>query len=90
MCKCCEALRPEESLSTFEGMIIYPHLPTQTWMVCQFTAKPCHFCGRLACGEAFDLEEEVLSHLREHGDCDMGALRQAGLLRMAFLTTCAY
>lgn len=28
--------------------------------------------------KAFDLEEEVLSHLREHGDCDMGALRQAG------------
>lgn len=34
--------------------------------------------------EAFDLEEEVLSHLREHGDCDMGALRQVNDLGRRF------
>ena len=28
-------------------------------------------------GQAIDLEEEVMSQLREQGDCDMGALRQA-------------
>jgi len=34
--------------------------------------------------DAFDLEEEVLSHLREHGDCDMGALRQVNDLGRRF------
>lgn len=89
MCTRCEALHPEESLLTFKGIAedCHDYLPR---MVYQFTAKCCHFCGCLACGEAFDLEEEVLSHLREHGDCDMGALRQAGLLQIAFLATCAY
>ena len=28
--------------------------------------------------EALDLEEEVMEHLRENGECDMGALRQVG------------
>ena len=34
--------------------------------------------------EAMDLEEEVISHLREHGECDMGALRQVGALRLGW------
>ena len=63
----------------------------QTFPVCWFSAG--WVCGLVWCvpkmrwknlgifaafAKAFDLEEEVLSHLREHGDCDMGALRQAG------------
>lgn len=34
--------------------------------------------------EALELEEEVLAHLREHGDCDMGALRQVNDLGRRF------
>ena len=34
--------------------------------------------------EALELEEEVVRHLREHGDCDMGALRQVNDLGRRF------
>lgn len=38
----------------------------------------------LGSAEAMDLEEEVISHLREHGECDMGALRQVNDLGRRF------